>query len=94
MAFSEPPPRLGEFDSPPENPFQETLRAAALIPFTPAVNATGQPAISLPSHWNDEGLPIGIQLRAPYGREDVFIRVPSQLEQAAPWDMRRPPVSA
>jgi amidase len=92
--IAEPPPRLGEFDSPPENPFHGILRAAALIPFTPAFNATGQPAISLPLRWNDEGLPIGIQLVAPYGREDVLIRVSSQLEQAAPWAMRRPPVSA
>jgi amidase len=90
--LAEPPPRLGEFDSPPDNPMNGLLRAAALVPFTPPFNATGQPGISLPLHWNDEGLPIGVQLVAPYGREDLLIRVAAQLEQAAPWADRRPPV--
>jgi amidase len=46
---------------------------------------SGQPAISLPLHRTSAGLPVGIQLVAAYGREDVLIRVASQLEQAAPW---------
>lgn len=92
--IAEPPPRLGEFDSPPENPLHGLFRAAALVPFTPPFNVTGQPAISLPLRWNEEGLPIGVQLVAPYGREDLLIQVASSLEQAAPWAGRRPPVSA
>ena len=43
---------------------------------------------------SDEGLPIGVQLVAAYGREDVLIRIASQLEQAQPWAERRPPVFA
>ena len=92
--LAEPPPMLGEFDSPPENPGHGLLRAAALVPFTPVFNATGQPAVSLPLHHSASGLPIGVQLVAPYGREDVLIRVAAQLEEAAPWHERRPPVSA
>ena len=57
-------------------------------------NTTGQPAISLPLHWNGDGLPIGIQLVAAYGREDLLIRVAAQLEEAAPWSGRRPPIHA
>ncbi len=91
--LAEPPPLLGEFDSPPENPLHGLLRAAALVPFTPPFNVSGQPAISLPLHWNEEGLPIGVQLVAPYGREDVLLRVAAQVEEAAPWAQRRPPVS-
>ncbi len=92
--LAEPPPLLGEFDSPPDNPLHGLLRAAALVPFTPPFNVSGQPAISLPLHWNAQGLPIGVQLVAPYGREDVLLRVAAQLEVAAPWAQRRPPVSA
>ena len=62
--------------------------------FTAIFNATGQPAISLPLHWTDDGLPIGVQLVAAYGREDVLIRIAAQLEQARPWADRRPPVFA
>jgi amidase len=55
---------------------------------------TGQPAISLPLHSAPEGLPVGVQLAAAYGREDLLIRVASQLEEAAPWSGRHPPVHA
>jgi amidase len=50
----------------------------------------GQPAISLPLHWNADGLPIGVQLVAAFGREDLLIRIASQLEAAAPWEAPRP----
>jgi len=66
------------------------LRAVELCPYTPPFNTTGQPAISLPMHWTDDGLPVGIQLAAAYGREDLLINVAAQLEQAMPWADRHP----
>jgi amidase len=92
--LAEPPPRLGEMASDPENPLQPIFRAAGVTPFTPLFNATGQPAVSLPLYWNTDGLPIGVQLAAPYGREDVLFRLSSQLEAARPWAERIPPVHA
>jgi amidase len=92
--IAEPPPKLGEFDSPPDNPLQGLFRAAGLVPFTPAFNVTGQPAISLPLSWNDEGLPIGVQLVSAFGQEDALLRVAAQLEEAHPWADRVPPVFA
>ena len=56
-------------------------------------NVSGHPAISVPLHWTDDGLPIGIQLGARSGGEDVLLRLASQLEQAQPWAGRHPPVS-
>ena len=59
--------------------------------FTRPINVTGNPAISLPLGWPDDGLPRGVQLVGGYGREDVLIRVASALEAAVPWWHRRPP---
>ena len=69
-------------------------RLFAFMPNTQAFNVTGQPAVSLPLYWNREGLPIGIQLVAPFGREDLLIQLASQLEEAQPWKDRTPPVCA
>jgi amidase len=87
-----PPPRLGWFTE--DGPEQEGLRIASLIPYLPQFNMTGQPAVSLPLHWSPDGLPVAVQLVAAYGREDLLIRVASQLEQATPWAGRHPPVHA
>ncbi|MFN3313373.1 MAG: amidase [Hyphomonas sp.] len=61
-------------------------------------NQTGCPAISLPLHWTKptatapQGLPLGMMFGARYGREDLLISLAGQLERAAPWAQRKPPV--
>jgi amidase len=89
-----PPFELGLLDAPPEDPLASLAKAIGMSPFCGAYNVSGLPAISLPLCWNDDGLPIGVQLGAAYGREDVLLRVAAQLERARPWAQRRPPVSA
>lgn len=89
-----PPPRVGEMRPDPAKPLDAFMRSGSLLPFTIPFNVTGQPAISLPLHMNDAGLPIGVQLVAAFGREDLLIRVASQLEQAVNWSARRPQVHA
>jgi amidase len=88
------PPPHGTFELPPENPLAGLQINQLIVLYTIIFNCTGQPAISLPLYWNDAGIPVGTQLAARYGREDVLIRVASQLEQARPWSGRRPPIFA
>ena len=84
-----PPPPIGYLSGP-----EGGMRVRELLQFTAQFNVTGQPAISLPLYWTAEGLPVGVQLVAAYGREDVLVRIAAQLEAAQPWASRRPPVTA
>ena len=89
------PPVLGQFTAAtPDEALGPLLRSAAVVPFTAPFNVTGQPAASVPMHWSESGLPVGVQLVAGYGREDVLLALGAQLESARPWADRRPPVSA
>jgi amidase len=84
------PPKLGHFDQRSGDPMDAMLKARRFAAFTGGVNATGQPAISVPLEQSSGGLPIGIHLIAPIWREDLLIRLAAQLEQAHPWADRRP----
>jgi amidase len=88
------PPPLGEQAMTTEDIdgyFHQLIR---YIPFTPPQNFSGQPAISLPLHWSDDGLPVGVQFATRFAGEGLLIRLACQLEQALPWKDRRPPVFA
>jgi amidase len=61
--------------------------------YTSLFNVTGQPAISLPLHQTDTGLPIGIHFAARFGDEATLFRLAGQLEHASPWVDRKPPIS-
>jgi amidase len=87
------PPRLGEL-APDNDPVQIFTRISGMTDYTMPFNVTGQPAVSLPLHWSEDGLPVGVQFVAAYGREDVLLRLAGQVEQARPWADERPPVSA
>jgi amidase len=91
---AEPPPRIGEFHQPKDQPLRAFLRAAPFGAFTFPINLTGQPAVSLPVHRTAEGLPVGAMLVAATGREDLLLRVAAQLEQELRWQERRAPVHA
>lgn len=61
-------------------------------PWTPLFNFSGQPAASLPLHWNGEGLPIGVHIVSRVGDEATLLRLAGQLEQARPWFGRMPEI--
>ena len=87
------PARLGTYRPDEElEPKQLFGSWAHLESFLPVFNASGQPAISLPLHMSEQGLPIGMQLVGRVGAEATLLRVAAQLEQALPWAARVPPL--
>ncbi len=92
--LAEPPLPLGTLDSPEDEPLYGLIRAGEYVPFTPICNMTGQPAMSVPLFWNDEGLPIGTHFAGDFGAEGLLFRLAAQLEEARPWADRTPPVYA
>ena len=90
-ALAEPPVKLGVIDMMSDSLDAYRERLWRFTPFTYPFNVTGQPAMSVPLAWSDEGLPIGVQFVGRYGDEATLLRLAAQLEMARPWADRRPP---
>ncbi|MCF8067433.1 MAG: amidase [Desulfobacterales bacterium] len=88
----EPPVLLGHFDAPPDNPMEAFDKIGQYETFLELVNATGQPAMSIPLYWTPDNLPIGVQFIGRFGDEANLFRLAAQLEQARPWFNRHPPI--
>jgi amidase len=58
--------------------------------FTAVFNMNGLPAISVPTHQADSGLPIGTQLVGAPWDEATLLRLAAHLEQSLPWRDRHP----
>jgi len=84
-----PPPLVGAMrdDADPSRDFAAQKR---FTPWTSAWNVTGMPAVSLPLHQDEAGLPIGVMLAARPGEETLLLALAAQVEQAAPWSDRHP----
>jgi Asp-tRNA(Asn)/Glu-tRNA(Gln) amidotransferase A subunit family amidase len=90
---AEPPPKLGHLFADVDDVDEFFRRLWRFNPLQWVYNATGNPAITLPLHWNAAGLPIGVMLGGGFGQEAMLLRVSGQIEAAAPWRGRHPPVS-
>lgn len=90
--IGEPPARIGRFDTSTDNPKDLFGPLATYVVDTPLYNATGQPSISLPLHWTADGLPVGLMFTGRFGDDTTVLRLAGQIERAAPWRHRRPPI--
>jgi amidase len=89
-ALAKRPLRIGELDTGAPDPMATFDASSHFTPYTPFVNVTGQPAISLPMYEGDDGLPLAVQLIGPPVSEGVLLSVAAQLEAEQRWDLRRP----
>ena len=87
-----PPVPIGWQDE-VDGPIEQLFRNTEFTPFTAVANLTGQPAMSLPLHWSDAGLPIGVHAIGPPAGDALLLSLAAQLEAARPWRDRRPPVA-
>jgi amidase len=88
--FAQPVIELGKVDLTDVATY--TANVLTYSPFTALYNQTGQPAMSLPLGTDGKGLPIGIMIAGRYGDEALLYALAGQLEAAAPWAQRRPPL--
>ncbi len=88
-----PPVRIGWQEEGVADAVEQLGRNTLFTPFTAIANLTGLPAMSLPLHWSEEGLPIGVQVIGPPAGEGLLLRLAAQLEVARPWGNSRPPIS-
>jgi amidase len=75
----------------PDQPVLDVVRS---VSFTAFGNVAGLPAVSLPLHWSDEGLPVGVQLTGGPWQDGAVLALAGQLEAARPWAELRPPLVA
>ena len=88
--LAQPPVPIGYFDE--VEPAENFERQKRFTPFTSVYNISGQPAVNVPLHWNDAGLPIGVMLVGRMSEEATLITLSAQLEDARPWADRHPPI--
>jgi Asp-tRNA(Asn)/Glu-tRNA(Gln) amidotransferase A subunit family amidase len=88
--LASPPVPLGVLSLSPDSMSAFTKAITEFGPYTALYNVTGQPSMSVPLGWTMDGLPVGVMFSGRFGDEATLFRLAAQLEQASPWDGRRP----
>jgi Asp-tRNA(Asn)/Glu-tRNA(Gln) amidotransferase A subunit family amidase len=92
--LARPPIELGAFDEPGQQSLDAFLGFDSdWNPWLPLANCSGSTSASLPLHWTDDGLPVGVQMTMAPNREARLLGLAAQLEEAQPWRERWAPVS-
>jgi amidase len=86
--LASPPAEVGYFEQ--VEPAENFARQERFTPYAAICNVSGQPAVSVPLHWNAAGLPIGVMLAGQVGGEGTLISLSAQVEAARPWKDRHP----
>jgi len=89
-ALAQRPLRIGELDTCAPDPMATFDASSLFTPYTPFVNVTGQPAISLPMYEGEDGLPLGVQLIGGPLSEGLLLSIAAQLEVEQNWQTRKP----
>ena len=93
--LAEPPAEIGRMASDRADGWTDFLdyrlnHVLPYSPFTALANGTGQPAMSVPLWWTDDGLPVGSHFMAKAGDDLMLLQLAAQLEHADPWFHKRP----
>jgi amidase len=92
-ALAERPLAMGDCNGLGERPLDDLARSGRFTPYAGLFNVTGQPALSLPVGFGEDGLPTAVQLVGRPLSEDTLLQLASQVEAARPWAHQRPPTT-
>jgi amidase len=84
---------IGELHGCGEEPMEDLRRSGRFAPYTALFNVTGQPAISIPMGFGEDGLPTAVQLVGHPLGEETLLQVAARLEIARPWAAHRPAIA-
>lgn len=88
------PLRIGELEHLAPDAAAMFDALADYIGLTPVANATGQPSMSLPLGFSDNGLPLGVMITGRPADEATLFRLAGQVQRVEDWTQRRPPFTA
>jgi len=91
--LAERPLPIGELHGCGDDPMDDLRRSGRFAPFTALFNVTGQPAISIPVGFGEDGLPTAVQLVGHPLGEETLLQVAAQMENVRPWAAHRPAIA-